>query len=272
MELVFSYPKLKYGYNPPAIYKMTFDTGHFYIGSSKRVKTRLVLWRTQLRRLDFSSRIIKDILKSVKEVKFEIIEYVFEKARLQKETEYIRVHFDDPMLMNRSPTAFDNTGIKALPPHLVKQRKPIVKKPLKGKFVAPPDYIFPHSKKINQFDKSGNFICSHKSLAAAARSIGVNESTIQGHLKSIRKRGVSGFVFKLDGDDRPIIIQRKTIKIKSNPIIEFPSSNCKPIIDLNTGVFYYSAKEAAEHAGRKPKQLYKMLTGTIRNKTQYRYA
>jgi hypothetical protein len=213
MELTYHTPKLKYGYNPPAVYKMIFDTGHFYIGSSKAVKTRFVLWRTSLNRMNFASKIIADVLPLVTSISFEIVEVVPEVELKTVETHYIQQHIGNPLLLNRSPTAFDNSGIKPLPPHLIKPRSKKryfyeYQKP-KGPFVPPDGYVWLGSKKINQYRLDGEFVAQHSSISVAAQAVGVNSRTIQRHLRIKRVRGVSGFVFRLANEDQSFIVNRR---------------------------------------------------------------
>jgi hypothetical protein len=275
MELKWTYPKFKYGFNPPAIYRIDFDNGFYYIGSSMIVKTRWNTWRTNLKRDVFQSKLIADSVKGATAVTFSILEFSpdidDEKKLKERETYYLRSHFDDPLFLNMSPNAFDSTGLKPIPEHLKRPQKPKPKrKNIKGgKFKPPTDYAYAFSKGVVQFDIQGNYIQSHKSISDAAKSVGVIDSTIQGHLKSKRKRGVRGYVFKLCGDNTPIVIQ------KSNPYIPHPlatPNGCKPVVDTNTGIFYDSAKEAVKQTNFKLKQFYKMLSGTIPNTSQYRYA
>ncbi len=115
MPIEFEYPKMKYGVNPPAVYKMTFDTGHFYYGSSRRVKTRFVSWRTVLKTGQQNNKLMGSILPSVKKVKFEIIRLTPDKETgIDEETKLIKSNWGNPMLMNRCPDGKDHTGFKAV--------------------------------------------------------------------------------------------------------------------------------------------------------------
>lgn len=62
---------------------------------------------------------------------------------------------------------------------------------------------------------------------------------------------------------------RKTVK---GEVLFEKLGTVKPIIDLNTGVFYESAKELADLLGWKPKEIRRRLNGERANYTSYRYA
>jgi hypothetical protein len=192
MALNFFYYKFEYGWNPPAVYMMEFDTGHFYIGSSKRVKTRFVLWRTQLKKNNFNSRVIRDILPMVKNVYFKLLELPkIEDLRIL-ETAHIKKHFDDPLILNRYSNGFNKPGIKPLPTHLKKPRKAYIPK---GRTAYSEDHVFKGSIPVLKFDKQGNFIEKYKSVADAARK---NETT-RAKIHEVVKENYSqhrGFVYK----------------------------------------------------------------------------
>lgn len=276
MELKWIFPKLKYGFNPPAIYRFDFDNGNFYIGSSMSVKKRWTIWKTNLKRNVFQSKLMADSIKNATEVKVSIIEIfdndIDEKTLKEKETVYLRLNFDNKLFLNMSPNAFTNEGLKPIPDYLKRPKRELPKKKyykLKGKFKPDRKYVWSYSKPIIQLSIDGKFIRSHKSIADAARSICVNESTIQGHIRCRRVYGIGGFIFREIGGIEDFEIIKKKIKEKPTIILR---GGTKPVIDLNTGVFYYSAREVSNLMGIKEKKLYKMLNGERTNTTSYRYA
>jgi hypothetical protein len=255
---------------------MTFDTGHFYIGSSKHVKTRFVLWKTSLQSGRFGSRIIKHILPSVSVVSFEVLEVVDEKDRLSKETEYIEAESGSVFMLNRVLDAVKGGTLRPLPTHLEKPKRVKVVKPYIRK-ENPKD----QRKKVYQFSVDGTFIQEFPSIAAAARFEKVDDSSIYGSTRakynSIGKRkwiGVGGkHVYRLE-KKFPLIEERvRGVKPKKTTMkdLGFPNSG-KPIIDLNTGIFY-SATEVASLLGIKTKSVNRILAEERKpNTTQYRYA
>lgn len=172
MELQFEYPSFKYGENPSAIYLMKFDTGHFYIGSSGRVKSRFHAWRSDLIKCVYKNRVIADVIKEVSVVTFEIIRLTNKQERLLVETEYIGKFKDDPMLLNRRLNAVHNSGAREIPAHLVKPTKQSLLKPNK--------------RPITQFTSEGAFIASYKSIAEAARVNNLDVTKIQRVLSGVR--------------------------------------------------------------------------------------
>jgi hypothetical protein len=264
MEIKWTFPKFNHGYNPPAVYRIDFDNGFFYIGSSEKIKVRIGSWRTLMRRERFPSKMFAENIKGATSGIMQILEITTLDALRDRETFHIRSNFEDLLLLNQSANGYNIGGkqLKPIPKHL--QRKKKRKKVTKD--------VWAFSKGVVQFDLHGNYIKSHRSIADAARSVGVNDSTVQGQLKSDRQKGINGYIFRLCGDNRPIVLCTRTVIEKIVPMIELSSSRSKPVIDLNTGVFYYSAKEAAAQTRYKPKYFYKMISGEIPNKTQYRYA
>jgi len=193
MEFEYSYPKLKYGLNPPAIYKISFDTGHFYIGSSSRVKTRFVIWRTNFKRDDFSSRAMAAVLPTVRKISFEIIEYL-EKGTdtLARETYYLKQNEGNQFSLNMRLNAIDNSE----PNKLLCPKKKVYQK--KGRFVRPEGYITTISKMakpINQYTLQGVLISTHPSKNEAARKSNINGRDLDAVLKG-RRKTAKGFIFK----------------------------------------------------------------------------
>lgn len=252
MNKLFSYPKFKYGNNPCVVYKMSFDTGYFYIGSSKKFKVRIGVWIGQIKRNAVLMKVIKSELPKVKKVTFEIIEYTTSENRLQRETFHLELHKDNPFLMNRCPTAFSPKGLRPLPLHL--------RKPVKEKGVSTPP------KPVNRYSLSGEFLGCYPSINKAAADIGVNPSTIQDHLKSKRKKGVRGFVFKLCEDHSPVeIIKRKIIERK-------PHTRWRKVVNTLTGeIFENSAIVAKKENMKNATYFWKRLNGDKPNPTPYRF-
>jgi len=270
MDIKWTFPKLKMGFNPPAVYRIDFDNGFFYVGGSKHVKTRMSSWRTVIKSDRFYSKAIGYSIKGATSAIFYIIEITTLESLRDRETFHIREHFANEFCLNQSSDGHLTQGLKPIPDHLKrpkKEKKPPKARVLKGRFRPPANHVWAFSKGVVQFDMDGNYIRSHKSISDAAKSIGVHPRTINKHLKSKTVRGISDFIFKLCGDNSSRIVIKKTIKQK--PIIEISG---RLVIDLNTGVFYYSAQEAAAQTNWKLKYFYKMLSGEKPNKTQFRYA
>lgn len=255
MAIEFEYPKFRYGNNPCAVYKMKFDTGRFYIGSSEKVKTRICVWKAQIDRGDVRMKVIIDALQWVKKVTWEIVEYADDKDELLRlETHYLQLYKDDDMSMNRCPTAYSPVGLKPLPVHLQKIKTIKVKKPQ-----SPP-------KPVNKFDLAGNFISTFPSIGRAAASVGVKQKTVGEHVTFTRVRGINGYVFRLVGDVRPYTVHKK--KTATENFLKCG----KPIIDLNTGIFWTS-DEVAILLGINRRYVHRLLSEERKlNTTSFRYA
>lgn len=274
-HIKFKYPKLGYGNNPTAVYRMVFDTGHFYVGSSKHVKTRFANWRTSIKNETFRSKIISDILRSVSCISFEIIEIIDSNNRFKTETQHILINKDNTMLLNRMLDAETNSNVKPLPTHLkrkkhvvTKFKSPHLRKTRKSYYKKVEGWI-PLDKKVNQYTLNMEFIRTHNSIGAAARFMNVHPKTISEHLKAVYlRKGVCGFIFRYA--DNPTLLAKQSKKVKQRKFIKIGGS--KPIIDMNTGVFYNSVKELSNLMDVKSKALYAMLSGATQNTTQYRYA
>lgn len=262
MTIKWTFPKLQHGFNPPAVYRIDFDNNFFYVGSTKKLKTRMASWRTIMRREKFPSKAFREYIKGATSGVMKILEITTIESLQERETFHIRENFYDPFFLNQSANGYTvgRRELKPIPKYL--QRKKKGKKKTNKK-------IWAYSKGVIQFDLQGNYIMSHACISDAAKHIGVDSTTISGHIKTKWLRGVLGkHVFRVVGDNSPWVLKAKQ-EYEKPPIPDLPG---KPVIDLNTGVFYYSAREVSEVTGIKEKQLYKMLGGDIPNKTSYRYA
>lgn len=250
-------PKLFYGDNPVCVYRIDFNNGFFYIGGTKAIKTRINTWRTVCR-VKKMTKVMAHNVSGASKATVTIIERTSLAHLKDRETYHIREHFANKMNLNQSPSGYDNTGLKPIPAHLKRKKK--------KKKVA--EKVWAFSKGVVQFDLQGNYVQSHKSMADAASSIGVDSSSIRKHIQKKRSNGVKGYIFRVCGDNRPILLYKR--KEKQASFVEIEG---KPIIDLNTGVFYYSVKDLSEAIGQPMRRLYAMLGEEHRlNTSQYRYA
>ena len=259
MEIKWTFPKLKHAFNPPAVYRIDFDNGFFYIGSTKKLKVRICSWKTIMKLNRFPSRAFGEYIQGATSGIMKILELTTIESLRERETFHIRDNFFDPLLLNQSANGYiaGSKELKPIPKHLKrkKPRKKICKK------------VWAYSKGVIQFDVFGNYIMSHINITKAAQHVGVHDSVIRGHVKAKIVRGVLGkHVFRIVGDNEPWHHSVKIVKPK--PLLDLPG---KLVIDLNTGVFYYSAREASIASGIKEKQFYKMLSGEVPNNTFYMY-
>lgn len=241
----FIKPKLKHRYNPSGVYKISFNNGYFYIGSSKKLKSRFNSWETPLSKGKTSNRYIKSMLQGITIVNFEIIEIC--DNYIERELYHIQTFLNDDYCLNMSNGTGKLKRLSYLEPiKIIKHKNPVTPR-----------------KKVFQYSLDGQLIRIHDSICATRRMYKLTEKELRQHLKKRRPIGCKGYIFRLTEWQKPP---------KKEKNIFLPLITGKPIIDLNTGVFYYSAKELSAYTTVKRKQLYKMLSGERRNTTQYRYA
>jgi len=94
------------------VYRLVFDNGMFYIGSSKCLKTRLILWKSVFKTNDVSNKRLTQCVSQCKSVSFEVIEYAPESAIRSRENKYLADFVGDKRLLNRSFDAESNKGVR----------------------------------------------------------------------------------------------------------------------------------------------------------------
>lgn len=104
---------LKTGFNSAGVYKLTFDNGMFYIGSTKCFRTRAQGYKSSFNRGYIHNKRMKECVRSCKSVLFEVLEESinYDEA-IKREGRYLISHIGNPNLLNRSFDATSNKGIK----------------------------------------------------------------------------------------------------------------------------------------------------------------
>jgi hypothetical protein len=269
MELTYHCPKFKFGNNPPAVYRLVFDTGYFYIGSSKKVKTRFTTWRTTLKRMAFNNKSMLKKLPSFSAVFMEIIEYTTVNERRVRETYHLEKEINHPLCLNKHRTALGDGSTKKLVnqerhkrtyiphPRVLKEKLPKVYKPLQNKAVI-------------KYDAIGNEICRFVSISDAAKDAGVRRDSMREHLLHVKLKSGKPY-YRTVGDTRPYSVGKKEKEPK--PPIQYPEmSGGKFVLDTQTGVFYYSVRDLCDLYPFKHKTMCAKLSGDKRNNTQFVYA
>lgn len=99
--------------NSMGVYKMIFDNADFYIGGSVKLRSRLSEWKFRIRDGKPKNKNILALLKKCKQVTFEILEFVTEKSEVKiREDFHLKQNWGSTLLLNRCPSAFDNSGLK----------------------------------------------------------------------------------------------------------------------------------------------------------------
>lgn len=254
-------PKFGHGVNPPVVYRIDFNTGHFYIGGTKSAKTRFTAWQSCLKR-GRGPKLIADILPNVKSASLSVIEFSTVEAVDERETYFIGENINNPLCLNRSSN--NTNGIRPLPQHLRRKNS--------DRGMTWGEYVLFYGKRVNQYDLDGNFIRQYESISAAARGALVSERDMHRHFKTKKVRGIGGFVFRRACDDQKFELDIKKEPPTNKHIVKTVVGSSKPIIDLNTGIFYYSVGELAAFSNYAANTLYNKLGGFCHNDTQYRYA
>lgn len=96
------------------IYRIIFNTGYYYIGSTKNFRTRFIIYRTEFRKKVYghSKKMNEAIQKSTNAI-FEILEVIEESNSLKiREGFYLKKNNGNPFLINRAINPFSNKGVK----------------------------------------------------------------------------------------------------------------------------------------------------------------
>lgn len=108
----FSVPVFARKENPVGVYRITFDEKHFYIGSSKHLKTRFQNWVTAIDRGVNKNTRIRELAKVCAKAQFEILEVVVSGDHKERERFYIAKYWGDPMFLNYCQDPNDCRGVK----------------------------------------------------------------------------------------------------------------------------------------------------------------
>jgi len=166
------------------VYRVRFNTGHFYIGSSTNLRLRFSQWKTRLKKGVRKNIDMLAVYSECNSITFEVIEVVDDNsALLSREDFYIKLFWGIDKLLNRSPSAFTNLG-------LIQSNDRI-----KYKLLQP----------MAKVDSNANIIERYKSLSECAKANGVSEKTIR---RSYKKLGLTcgGNIYRKISPDGELII------------------------------------------------------------------
>lgn len=98
------------------VYRIIFDTGYFYIGSTNSLAKRVRAFQRAFKWGLHLSKKFKEAVEASETATIEVLEgLTYEHSLRYVEEEYIRPHAGDPMLINRSISAKSNLGIRWTP-------------------------------------------------------------------------------------------------------------------------------------------------------------
>lgn len=187
MNLTITTPKFPYGTNPSAVYRFTLDTGHFYIGSSMKLKTRFTSWKTSIKMGKIQSKTLAAAIGEATEIVFEVVEFVEVSKLLEVESKHLAATINDEFSLNRAISGYGVSGLKPLADVITIENVYQKKKP--------EGFVYKGSKSIHQYDASGNKLNTFVSINDAARLCGLKAKRIRDVLAGVQKT-YHGFVWK----------------------------------------------------------------------------
>ena len=192
------------------VYKITFDTGRFYIGSTKDLQKRIDRHRDSLRH-DRKTRSGSSNLKKEAAIShsatFEIVERCGEE-RLYREDFYIKQNIGNPLFLNMSSSAFKCEGVRRTKEEKDQARR----RALKNDFGRFSDRF---KKKVGRINSYGQVIIEYDSIASAAKHMNMQVMNFKVAMREGHK--IRGFIFRiLDNSGLPIHPTEK-VKKKKGP-------------------------------------------------------
>lgn len=98
--------------NKSCVYRMTINNSSYYIGSTSNLVRRICQYKYALKKKLVNTK-VEHLLADVSLVEFTIVEIVKDRQLLKhREDVYIKKNWGNPELLNRSPSAFGNKGLK----------------------------------------------------------------------------------------------------------------------------------------------------------------
>ena len=126
-------------FNNMGVYKITFDTGHFYFGSSANLIGRFATWKSTIRNgISNGNSKLYPIIKDVKSAKIEIVEFCDKEKLKEREDFYLKKYFPNDLILNKSKNAYGGAyWTQAMKDRLANDRKNIETPPeLKPIFIS----------------------------------------------------------------------------------------------------------------------------------------
>lgn len=242
------------------VYKITSPSGKIYIGESSNIKNRKYSYRTG--RCEKQIKIHLSILKYGWELhSFEVLE-ICSREDLKKIERYWQDFYDSTGVNGLNCQL---TGTNELKGRLSDDAKKKISEFNKGKIITQK-----HRDAISKFNKGKKLSNEHKEkIGNASRGKYVSEETKQ-KLRDIN----TGKNKSKETLEKMSLAMKKWHSVNKNPMEGRKgclSAVSKVVIDLNTGVFYFGAKEASEYFNINYSYLKSMLNGNDKNKTSLRY-
>lgn len=156
-------PKMSNAAKVPCVYRITLNTGYFYIGSTVNLKKRIWDWQSIHRSTKRTDGVNAEFLEKIRLAVSSILtieELCSHDEVRDRETVHLDLHKENPLMMSKPDKAW---------------------------------------RAVLQYSMTGNFIKRHVSIAAAARFVGTKPSSVEGVLAGAFRHAKS-YYFKYEDE------------------------------------------------------------------------
>jgi predicted GIY-YIG superfamily endonuclease len=174
------------------VYKIEFGSGFFYIGSTKNLQQRIFVWNSFFKGVKVSKQ-SKYFLRYI-ETEVSVSLTILAKCKSTKlarkaEDRFLAENKNNPLLINRSKTAFGNKGIiwhdfekEAISKKMLGIKRSELTKSRRGQL-------------LQKFDLNGNLLGEYSSYEKAAENSNCSRIAVAKVANGV-KRSHNGFIFK----------------------------------------------------------------------------
>lgn len=212
--------------NIMCVYKITFNDGRFYIGSTRKLRVRLNSWRRDVK-VGWVNKKIRFLVKDFSRVKVDVLEKIYDIQSLKiRETVYLQSNIGNPLLLNRQYDAISG-GFKKTKLESEKHNQVIESnrsRPSKSKGIKhSKEWVAKMTKSVaktngrgvDQLTMDGKKIASFKTAVEASNITGVYYKGITKCLYNIYK-SAGGYKWQFNEPSKmKHIIEREKAKLKS---------------------------------------------------------
>jgi hypothetical protein len=244
MNILFSAPDLPI--NTSGIYRMTIDGKWIYIGSSCNLRRRFLVWKHRCNVRKTKNKKICTLFQIARFVSIDVLEFVGNDTRLERELFYIKYLSKTEYLLN-----------------IVGLRSPYIKTGITNK------------KKIASF-KNGKLVSVYSSIHEAANDLNIRRDDI-GRFFRGQRLSIRGMTFKLVGDNgdfidfkvrnkkkRVVKSVKRRMGIGGKTVMQFD-------LDGNYINKYESIGIAAKETGKNKSMIFQVINGDRRQTGGYIY-
>lgn len=124
----------------PVVYRIDFPSGKFYIGSTLRLFVRIGQYGTQIKAGYPDNKKFREALIGCDRITFSVLESVPDPLMTRhREDYYLKLHVDNPKILNRAMSAFSNVGVRWASEEKKKVSKTLLGNPKRGRPVKIPN-------------------------------------------------------------------------------------------------------------------------------------